>query len=103
MNGALLTAIAGVLVVLPVADWTAFVILFRASRQHPKVVSLRERSLGAGALAIGATGAGFLGLDQLLGLKLAPASLAISLLAVALILMSMPALRWLWIYWRKGF
>lgn len=100
---AVLTVVAIVLIVAVPFDWyvAARFIAAAAVRPHYRVLTLA--ALRSGAIAIAATLAGILGLQSIYfqvsgGDRLIPAPVGIILLAVALIVISLPnvyALRWL--------
>ena len=95
-------ALAVLLILLPVADWLAAVILVRAARQKPPIHALTERAWSAVLLSIAATFAAILGFVRLQFLPI-EREIAITMLALALVFVSIPALYWLWLYEVRGF
>ena len=87
------------LLLLPVGDWIAAVVLWQAHRHNPRLKALRERAQAAVILAISASVVAVLALNRLLSLGISPLILT-PLFVGALLLMSAPAYLWLWLYWR---
>lgn len=92
------TVMSVALVLLPAVNWLAAVVLRRASWSAPEIVSLANRADDAIVLSIASTLAGLLGLNRLLTLGFRD-DVTIGLLALALVLVSLPAIDWLRI-WR---
>lgn len=90
----ILDAIAVILLILPPLDWLAAVVLTQVSRQHPDILALRERAVTAVILAIVATLAGLLAWARL-GILPLSGGMALLVVAVGLILASVPSLYWL--------
>lgn len=86
------------LVVLPAINLLAAVVLRRASRQAPEIISLANRADDAVVLFVASALGGILGLNRLLTLELQN-DVAVGILALALVLQSLPAIDWLRI-WR---
>lgn len=86
--------IAVLLLIAPVVDWTAAVILAVAATRYPAIVTLRERAVVAVVLALAASSAAVLAANRLHLLTI-HGDAAIGLLAVALVLLSLPAVYWL--------
>ena len=86
--------LVGLLIVLPVFDWTVALILGWLSKKHPEILTLRERYVTALMLAIVATIAGFLALVRFDVIGVTNTQ-AIALLALAMFLCSVPAVVWL--------
>lgn len=93
--------ITGLAVILPVVDWVAFGILAYVAIHHPSM-PLRERAGTAGFLAIGATLAGAVLANGAAGRPLPPIVVALFVLGVV-VLISAPALYWLWVLVTGGF
>jgi len=90
--------VALILVVLPVVDWTASIILYRASAKvNHTNIALKERGQMAGVLATASTLGGVLALFRLFELH-PPNIIALFILSGALILSSVPNLYWLSLY-----
>jgi hypothetical protein len=84
------------LLVLPVVDWVAAVILVGVSIRNPAILTLRERALDAVIVACVATIVGLLALVRYGWLFIAN-DVAILLLAGALVLSSVPSVFWLFL------
>jgi hypothetical protein len=87
------------LVLFPAINWLAAALLWRASRSAPEVVSLAARVDDQLVLAVASTLGGLLGLNRLAELGLGADS-TLALLALALLLASLPGLDWLRV-WRS--
>lgn len=83
-----------VIVFLPPIDWAAALILSFLSREHPDILVLRERAIAALVVAIAASVAGVLGW-AFFGIVELPAGSSLYVLAIILILISVPSLVWL--------
>lgn len=83
-----------IIVLLPPFDWLVALILTGLSRSHPEILVLRERAFGSVMTAIVASGAGVLGWAFFGFIKLPPGS-GVVILAMILILASVPSLYWL--------
>lgn len=90
----MIDALVVLLVVLPPFDWIAAVILARISRQHPDILTLRERAVGAAIAAVAASIAAVLAWVRIFHVAIA-SEFAIIALGVALVLVSAPSLFWL--------
>lgn len=92
-----------ILLVLPLADWTATIILHRASKkvQTPNL-ALKERTRMALVLALASTLNGFLASVVIFQLR-PGAELFTVILAISLILGSVPNLYWLFLYYSNRF
>jgi hypothetical protein len=88
--------LAVVLLVLPPIDWLVAVRLVTISREHPDILTLRERSWAAVICAIVATTAGVLAWARL-GIIQLPSGSAVILIALGLVLASVPSLYWGWL------
>lgn len=92
-----------VALIAPVAfQWAAALILWAADRSRPGITALRERSHAQIVLAIVGTCVALLAFNRLVPLHL-PDEMALSILAGALLLISVPGLRWLYLYSRDRF
>lgn len=87
------------LLVLPLVNWLAAALLYRAHRRAPEIVSLASRADDAIVLSLAATIGGVLGANRLLSLGLS-SDVAVVLLALSLLLVSFPAIEWLRV-WRE--
>lgn len=88
--------LARLLVVLAVLDWGVALYLVAAAWKH-RWAALIDRALTAVILAASATIAAILGLNRVVPLGLPP-DVAILLLVVAIVLVSVPAVLWLYAY-----
>lgn len=93
--------VVGLAVLFPIADWVAFGILAYVALEHPSM-PLRERAATAGFLAIAATLVGAVLGNTLLGRPLPPIVTVLAILGVV-VLVSLPALYWMWVLLRGGF
>jgi hypothetical protein len=92
-----------VLLIVPVVfQWAAAAILWAADRSRPGITALRERSQAQIVLAIVGTIVAILALNRLVPLQLSNQD-ALAILAAALLLISVPGLRWLYLYSRDRF
>ena len=82
------------LVVLPPIDWVVALILTNVSHRHPNILTLRERAIAAIVCAIVASIAGALAWARL-GLWAITGEDALTLIAVSLVLVSVPNVYWL--------
>lgn len=92
----ILNVLAVLLIVLPVTDWAVWLILYTVSRQNPSILTLRERAIAALLCAIVASIAAGLAWSRF-GVVVVPNSVAIILLALGLVIASVPSLYWLWL------
>ena len=98
----LLTAIAGILIVFVPFDWYVAAKFIRAAYIRPRYQVLTLAALRSTAIAVAATLAGILGIQSIYfqvsgGVRLLPSPIPTILLAVALVVISLPniyALRW---------
>lgn len=90
----LLEVVAVVLIVLPIFNLLAVVILVYAARQAPEVRSLSSRADDAIALALASIAVAILVWVALLGLNV-PGAIRATILAFALVVISIPAVDWL--------
>lgn len=89
------------LLLLPVIDWTATIILHRATSRAPhENIALKERAKMAAVLATATTINGFLSFNRLADLNI-ESHLATVLLSISLILISVPNIYWLSLYLRN--
>lgn len=89
------------LILLPVFDWIATFILHRASSYaSPENIALKERAKMAAVLATATTINGFLSVNRIAQLNVEN-HLAIVLLTISLILISVPNMYWLSLYFRN--
>lgn len=94
--------VAIVLLFLPIVDWTA-VWLLRKAVQYTKVpgIALKERLTVAIFLAITVTLNAIIGAAVVFDITL-PTGMGLAILAVSLIMVSVPNLYWLYLYsWNK--
>jgi hypothetical protein len=89
-------ALAWLLVVAPCFDWIVAVILMFFAIRHPSILTLRERAITAVMLALVASVAAVLAFVRF-GVLTMPNGLALSLLAAALVIVSIPAMVWLFL------
>lgn len=82
------------LVILPPIDWLAVVFLGHASRRHPQILVLKERTVASVVTAIVASIAGLLAWARLGFLSIRGED-ALFILAATLVLASVPSLYWL--------
>lgn len=90
------------LVVLPPLDWAAAMILGVLAIRHPHVVTLRERAVAAGVLAVAASAAGVLAWARL-GLVDIERDVATVIISLVLVAISAPAIYWLALLLSGGF
>ena len=95
----LLDVMAVLLLLLLVADWAATVVMLRLRRAAPSNTALASRTLTAMLISVAATVAGGLSVAHLVGAPLPSAVMTASIVG-AFVLMSLPQVHWLWIYWR---
>jgi len=81
------------LIVLPAFDWLAAFILLHVSHRYPDVLTLRERAVAAFMLATVGSIAGILALVRF-GVFEVTNTAMLTLLAIALVLASLPNLFW---------
>lgn len=95
-----LDAVAALLLVLLVADWSAVVMMLRIRRaaRRPNT-ALASRHLTAILISLAATIAGGLAVAQLLRRDVDGVTETWAIAAV-FVLMSLPQVHWLWLYWR---
>ena len=89
-------ALAALLIVLPLFDWTVAAILGWLAVQNPKILTLRERAFAAVMLAFVATVAAVLAFARF-GVLTMPNGVALTLIAIALVAVSVPAMVWLFL------
>lgn len=98
-------ALAVLLIVLIPFNWFVAIVLMYTSHQYPQILSLKERSYAAVICAIVATIAGALAWARL-GVLDISGSAALAMIALGLILVSVPQLYWLWLLvtgrWKVG-
>lgn len=95
--------VAVVLLILPIVDWSAVYLLWKALRGagNRAGVALKERFTVAVFLAITVSLNALIGLVVLLDITL-PSGFALAILATSLIMVSAPNLYWLYLYsWDK--
>jgi hypothetical protein len=102
VSAVVLDVVSFLFVGLPIIDWTAVVVLVRACRRHPLVITLRERKLIAVAIAAVTTVFALLGLARL-GHVTVPNDLAAVAIAVVIVGLSLVNLAFLIRYWRRAF
>jgi hypothetical protein len=97
-------AIAWIAIGLVIFNWIAAGILVAIDRRHPGITSLGERTQTQIVLALLATLVGVLGANRLhvLGFSISNVA-AIGILVICLLALSIPAVRWLYLYWRGRF
>jgi hypothetical protein len=83
-----------IIVLLPPLDWLAALILSYLWRNHPDVLVLQERMIAALIAAVAASVAGLMGWAFFGFIDLPPGA-ALYILALILILISVPSLYWL--------
>ena len=94
--------VALLLFVLPIVDWTAAYLLYRAYKQSNNNLAIKERGRMAGVLAIATTLNGVLATFRLL--EVHPSSAFVLLiLSVSLLLVSIPDMYWLYLYFGNRF
>jgi ABC-type uncharacterized transport system permease subunit len=86
--------LVALLLVLPPFDIVVALRLWQLSRRNPGIVSLRERAVNAAALALAASCGGILAWSRVGVLRIGPDA-SLTLLALALVVVSVPALYWL--------
>lgn len=89
------------LIALLIVDWAAVVILVRAARQTHEA-SLKERASGALILTIGASCGAVLALNYLDVIDVPRDAIGL-LFVLPFILLSVPQMVWLAMYWRGKF
>lgn len=82
------------LFVLPPFDIVVALRLFQLSRRNPGIVSLRERAVNAAALALAASIGSILAWSRVSMFRLGQDAI-LTLLSLALVVISVPALYWL--------
>lgn len=82
------------LLILPPFDIVVALRLFQLSRRNPDVVSLRERAVNAAALALAASAGSVLAWSRV-GVFSLGQDMVLTLLSLALVVVSVPALYWL--------
>lgn len=93
--------VALILLILPVIDWTASLILYRASKKiNHKNIALKERGQMAGVLATASTLSGLIAANRMFHLNI-DSIIIIILLSISLILASIPNMYWLTLYLRS--
>ena len=90
----MIDVLAAILLVLPVFDWTVAIVLVYLAKTHPGILTLKERAVSAVALAIVASLAAVLAFVRFGVLDMAN-ELAITIIAVCLVAVSVPAMIWL--------
>lgn len=93
--------VAFILLALPIIDWTASIILHRASSTTHNI-ALKERARMATVLAIATTLNGVIALNRIAQLHF-DSFIIIVILSVSLILVSVPNMYWLSLYLRSRF
>ena len=98
-------ALALLLILLVPLDWFVAGLLVYVAKMHPSLLALRERAVASVICAIVATIAGVLGWARL-GVVNIPSGSGLVLIAVGLVLVSLPSLYWLFLLatgrWRLG-
>jgi hypothetical protein len=89
-------ALAALLLVLPLFDWTVAAILAWLAVHNPTILTLRERAFAAVMLAFVATVAAVLAFVRF-GVLTMPNGVALTLIALALVAVSVPAMVWLFL------
>ena len=97
-----LDALAAILLLLVPFNWAVSVFLLVLNHRAPNLPTLKSRAFSQVILAVGATIAGFFGAIRLLNLTIWP-NVTTVLLAVALLVLSLPAINWAVIYLSDGF
>jgi hypothetical protein len=94
------TALAWLLIILSPIDWWAAGVVLHALRRHREANALRGLLAYFGLTALAATAIAVIALNYLLGMPL-PRGAGFALLAVALVLMSVPAGGFLFDHYRR--
>lgn len=89
-------ALAALLLVLPLFDWTVAAILVWLAVHNPQILTLRERAFAAVMLAFVATVAAVLAFVRFGVFELSNGA-ALTLIALALVAVSVPAMVWLFL------
>lgn len=97
----ILDAIAFVLIAFAAVNVISTSVLIRAALRH-HWPALEERATVAAVLAVAAVGGAALGLARLRLLDLPP-GVSLALMAVGLVLISVPSIVWLFAYWTGQF
>ena len=97
----ILDAVAWLLIAFAAVNVTSTTVLVRAALRH-HWPALEERATVAFVLAIAAVGAAVLGFARLRILDL-PSEASLGLIAVGLMLVSVPSVIWAWAYWTGRF
>lgn len=92
------TLVAITLIILPIASWTATYILRKIyKKSQPYQIAIKERYMVAIILALVTTINAELAINRLTGNQ-ANNTVMLALLAISLILVSVPNIYWLWLY-----
>lgn len=92
----MIDVLAAILLILPAFDWTVAGVLVYLARKNPDILTLKERAITAVALAIVASLAAILAFVRFGVLDVAN-ELAITIIAVCLVVVSVPAMIWLFL------
>ena len=93
---------AVVVLILVPFNWAVAIVLVRLNHGVPNLPTLRSRAFAQVVLAFGATISGFFGAIRLLHLTIWP-DVTTALLAIALVVLSVPAVNWAFLYLSGSF
>lgn len=94
--------LATAVIVLLTFDWTVTMVLLVAERQYPNIPALRERSLAALFISIAASGLAVMGGNVFHDWGFTTQTRLTIILAVLLVI-SIPAMYWLWMFVMRRF
>lgn len=100
MNGADL--LFPLLVLMPVIDWAATVILVVLARRKPRIGFLTERAFSAFIVSLVTTIYAVVALNTQLGFPVIDNRAALGIVRLAIVILGLAPLAWLVLYWRRS-
>jgi len=94
-----LDPVAVLVLLLVVFDWSATAAMWRLRSAAPQNTALASRTLTSFLLSVAATLAAGLAVAELARASVAPQAMS-AIVAVVFVLMSIPQVHWLWLYWK---
>jgi hypothetical protein len=90
------------LVLVPIIDWSATVVLVTLARRQPRIGFLTERAFAATVISAVTTVYAIVALNTQLGFPVIDKTAALIIIRVAIVILGMAPLAWLFLYWRRS-
>jgi hypothetical protein len=94
-------ALVPLLLILPLVDWTATVILVTLARRKPRIGVLTERAFAAAIVSIVTTVYAVVVLNTESGMDFLSHDTQVIVIRLAIVLLGLAPLAWLALYWRR--